>query len=202
MKDESCLARAAQVGKGFIREWFEGQLDRGYWTRRPLLTWSWRPSSRGFRSQEEKAAWTSMSPMTGRSACFMRAFGLRHEDVGWPRSGRHPVPGRWGKIKVMYNSHETSFKMVNGRRSQAVWTTHKYVDFSTLLIAPGGRPRAVEERLESILAWILAPSGRQFPRPGHQAEKQAERWALGNLMPICNEGFWRTMEGGAIRGAR
>ncbi|KQM11211.1 hypothetical protein AOA80_10085 [Methanomassiliicoccales archaeon RumEn M1] len=55
---------------------------------------------------------------------------------------------------------------------------------------------AVEERLESIpgLRSLLHLEG-SFRDQVIEAEKQAEEMgALGGLMPICNEGFWRTME--------
>ncbi|KQM11210.1 hypothetical protein AOA80_10080 [Methanomassiliicoccales archaeon RumEn M1] len=122
MKDESCLARAAQVGKGFIREWFEGQLDEEWildtaaaadMVMAPIVERLQEPGGEGRLDIHVSHDWEI-------SLLREELFGLRHEDVGWPPFLDGILfRADGGKIKVMYNSHETSFKMVNGRRSQA-----------------------------------------------------------------------------------
>lgn len=123
MKDQSCLARAAQVGKGFIRQWFEGKLDREWildtgqaadMVIAPIVERLLEPDGENRLDIHVSHDWEI-------SLLREELFGLRHEDAGWPPflDGILFRAGGEG-LKVAYNSHEAPLSMVDGRRVQAM----------------------------------------------------------------------------------
>lgn len=121
LKDEACLGRAAEAGKDFIREWFDGKLDR---------RWILDTSSAADMVMASIIARLSEPGGNGRldihvshdweiSLLREELFGLRHEDVGWPQyldgilfwtDGTH--------INAAYGQHEVLFSFEDGRRGR------------------------------------------------------------------------------------
>lgn len=119
MKDESCLTVAARSGKGFIREWFEGRLDREWilptgpaadMVLAPIVERLLEPDGQGRLDIHVSHDWEI-------SLLREELLGLRYEDAGWPPflDGILICTDR-SDLRVMYNSHEAPLVMVNGRR--------------------------------------------------------------------------------------
>ena len=119
MRDESCLVRAAQVGNGFIREWFEGGLDREWildtgsaadMVIAPIVERLQEPDGESRLDVHVSHDWEI-------SLLREELLGLRHEDVGWPPFLDGILFRADGTgLRVAYNSHEAPLSMMNGRR--------------------------------------------------------------------------------------
>ena len=122
MKDESCLAIAARSGKGFIREWFEGRLDRDWiLPTGPAADMVMAPIIEKLRDPDGESRLDVHVSHAGEISLLREElFGLRYEDTGWPpymdgilfRADR-------GRLYAAYNSHEAPLSMVNERRARA-----------------------------------------------------------------------------------
>lgn len=119
LKDESCLAMAAQVGKGFMRQWFEGQLD-GKWIQdtataadmvmAPIVAKLSEPVGGDRLDVHVSHDWEI-------SLLREELLGLRHEDVGWPPFMDGILFRMNGEgVVASYRSFESSFIMMDGRR--------------------------------------------------------------------------------------
>ncbi len=120
LKDESCLTRAAQIGKGFIREWFDGGLD-SEWILDPATAADMVMAPIVSKLSEDGGANRldiHVSHDWEISLLREELFGLRYEDVGWPPFMDGILFRTDGAdVVASYRSSESLFTMVNGRRA-------------------------------------------------------------------------------------